>query len=129
MAFIEPPPGPALKYCESLRAEVFTAVTTGGPKAFVHRSEWAKVMAGARCHVSSARLRGKRARRRTPGGGASRQAKCETGRAAEAAGGARAGEPVEINPSIGNGFKVMTVQEYVSKWKRCVGAARRSRDA
>jgi hypothetical protein len=31
---------------------------------------------------------------------------------------------VEINPSIGTGYKVMTVQEYVSKWKRC--GARRS---
>ena len=36
---------------------------------------------------------------------------------------APAGHPVEINPSIGNGYKVMTVQEYVSKWKRC-GARR-----
>jgi hypothetical protein len=48
-ALFEPPPGPAMKYCDNLRAEVFTAVTTGGPKAFVHQTEWAKVMAGAGC--------------------------------------------------------------------------------
>jgi len=30
-----------------------------------------------------------------------------------------AGEPVEINPSSGAGYKVMTVKEYTSRWKRC----------
>jgi len=43
------------------------------PRAVVHASEWAKVIAG---------------------------------------------EPVEINPSIGHGFKVMTVDEYTALWKR-----------
>lgn len=39
------------------------------------------------------------------------------------------GEPVEINPSIGAGFKVMTVAEYTSRWKRCGpgGAAQQQR--
>ena len=40
----------------------------------------------------------------------------------------RAGEPVEINPSIGTGYKVMTVQEYVSKWKRCAACRLTRRD-
>ncbi|PNW81318.1 hypothetical protein CHLRE_07g350926v5 [Chlamydomonas reinhardtii] len=29
-----------------------------------------------------------------------------------------AGDPVEINPSIGNGFKVMSVEEWSRRWKR-----------
>ena len=29
-----------------------------------------------------------------------------------------AGDPVEINPSIGHGFKVMTVDEWAGRWKR-----------
>lgn len=29
-----------------------------------------------------------------------------------------AGEPVEINPSIGHGLKVMAVEEYTALWKR-----------
>lgn len=33
---------------------------------------------------------------------------------------------MEINPSAGSGFKVMTVKEYTSRWKRC---ARRRRGA
>ncbi|KXZ42058.1 hypothetical protein GPECTOR_214g440 [Gonium pectorale] len=28
------------------------------------------------------------------------------------------GEPVEINPSIGSGYKVMSVQEWSARWKR-----------
>lgn len=28
------------------------------------------------------------------------------------------GEPVEINPSIGHGFKIMSVDEWASRWKR-----------
>lgn len=28
-----------------------------------------------------------------------------------------AGEPVEINPSIGSGFKVMSVDEWAHRWK------------
>jgi len=67
------PDGPLPAYNTGLRAPLFTSISTSGPRANVHASEWAKVMAG---------------------------------------------EPVEINPSIGNGFKVMTVQEYTSKWKR-----------
>lgn len=27
------------------------------------------------------------------------------------------GEPVEINPSVGHGFKIMTVDEWTSRWK------------
>ena len=53
-AVIEPPPGPVMRYCDALRAEVFTCITTGRPKAYVHRSEWAKVLAGARPAASSA---------------------------------------------------------------------------
>lgn len=29
-----------------------------------------------------------------------------------------AGEPVEINPSVGAGFKVMSVAEWAARWKR-----------
>ena len=28
------------------------------------------------------------------------------------------GEPVEINPSIGHGFKIMPVSEWSARWKR-----------
>ncbi len=28
------------------------------------------------------------------------------------------GEPVEINPSIGHGYKIMTVDEWAGRWKR-----------
>merc|ERR1711982_117278 len=28
------------------------------------------------------------------------------------------GDPVEINPSVGHGFKIMTVDEWSSRWKR-----------
>lgn len=28
-----------------------------------------------------------------------------------------AGEPVEINPSVGEGFKVMSVEEWAGRWK------------
>jgi hypothetical protein len=28
------------------------------------------------------------------------------------------GEPVEINPSIGSGMRIMTVDEWASRWKR-----------
>ena len=28
------------------------------------------------------------------------------------------GDPVEINPSIGHGYKIMTVDEWASRWKR-----------
>lgn len=52
---------PSPKYNEGLRAPVTTLVSAGAPRAKVHSSEWAKVMAG---------------------------------------------QPVEINPSIGTGFKV-----------------------
>jgi len=29
----------------------------------------------------------------------------------------RAGDPVEINPSVGHGLKIMTVDEWISRWK------------
>jgi hypothetical protein len=29
-----------------------------------------------------------------------------------------AGEPVEINPSVGYGFKIMTVDEWSARWKK-----------
>ena len=39
------------------------------------------------------------------------------------------GDPVEINPSVGHGFKIMTIDEWTSRWKvriaqifRCVRA-------
>ena len=38
---------PLPKYNECLRADVFSVVTQGAPRAAVHSSEWAKVMAGA----------------------------------------------------------------------------------
>lgn len=28
------------------------------------------------------------------------------------------GDPVEINPSIGHGYKIMTVDEWSARWKR-----------
>ena len=28
------------------------------------------------------------------------------------------GEPVEINPTVGHGFKIMTVDEWAKRWKR-----------
>lgn len=28
------------------------------------------------------------------------------------------GDPVEINPSVGHGYKIMTVEEWASRWKR-----------
>lgn len=28
------------------------------------------------------------------------------------------GDPVEINPSVGHGFKIMTIDEWTSRWKR-----------
>eukprot|EP00873_Tetraselmis_striata_P005537 jgi/Tetstr1/425801/TSEL_001584.t1 len=28
------------------------------------------------------------------------------------------GEPVEINPSLGNGMKIMTIEEWAARWKR-----------
>lgn len=28
------------------------------------------------------------------------------------------GDPVEINPSIGHGYKIMTVAEWAARWKR-----------
>jgi hypothetical protein len=28
------------------------------------------------------------------------------------------GDPVEINPSVGHGYKVMTVEEWASRWKK-----------
>jgi hypothetical protein len=49
-AFVDEPAGVAPTYCEHLRADVCTAVNVT-PKALVHRSEWAKVMAGARTHA------------------------------------------------------------------------------
>ena len=30
----------------------------------------------------------------------------------------QAGEPVEINPSVGHGYKIMTVDEWAARWKR-----------
>eukprot|EP00887_Chlorella_sp_A99_P003648 scaffold7.g3648.t1 len=30
----------------------------------------------------------------------------------------QAGEPVEINPSVGHGYKIMTVDEWSARWKR-----------
>jgi hypothetical protein len=29
-----------------------------------------------------------------------------------------AGDPVEINPSVGQGFRVMSVAEWAARWKR-----------
>ncbi|GAX73094.1 hypothetical protein CEUSTIGMA_g547.t1 [Chlamydomonas eustigma] len=29
-----------------------------------------------------------------------------------------AGDPVEINPSVGSGYRVMTVEEWANRWKR-----------
>jgi hypothetical protein len=47
-AYVEPEEGAvAPKYNENLRADIATTVSVGAPKASVHRSEWAKVMAGA----------------------------------------------------------------------------------
>ena len=28
------------------------------------------------------------------------------------------GDPVEVNPSVGYGYKIMTVDEWSSRWKR-----------
>ena len=60
-AYVEPEEGAvAPKYNENLRADVATSVSAGAPKASVHRSEWAKVMAGARSArpgVHTARMR------------------------------------------------------------------------
>mmetsp|Transcript_39967 Transcript_39967/g.55557 ORF Transcript_39967/g.55557 Transcript_39967/m.55557 type:complete len:154 (+) Transcript_39967:170-631(+) len=28
------------------------------------------------------------------------------------------GDPVEINPSVGSGYKIMTIDEWTSRWKR-----------
>ncbi|KAG7674457.1 hypothetical protein Ndes2526B_g05186 [Nannochloris sp. 'desiccata'] len=28
------------------------------------------------------------------------------------------GDPVEINPSVGHGFKIMTVEEWAARWKK-----------
>lgn len=71
MASPSEPTVPA-SYCSSLQTDLTTHVGAA-PRAVVHASEWAKVIAG---------------------------------------------EPVEINPSIGHGFKVMTVDEYTALWKR-----------
>jgi hypothetical protein len=47
-AYVEPEEGAvAPKYNENLRADIATTVSVGAPKASVHRTEWAKVMAGA----------------------------------------------------------------------------------
>ena len=90
--------GPPLpKYNEHLSGPLITAVSVGAPKARVHSTEWAKVMAGARPRGTCA----------------VRCASTDTS----------AGEPVEINPSVGAGYKVMTVAEYTSRWKRCVRLA------
>lgn len=29
-----------------------------------------------------------------------------------------AGEPVEINPSVGHGYKIMSVKEWAARWKQ-----------
>jgi hypothetical protein len=62
-AYVEPEEGAvAPKYNENLRADIATTVSVGAPKASVHRSEWAKVMAGAppqhSARAHSARMRG-----------------------------------------------------------------------
>jgi hypothetical protein len=48
-------PVAAAKYSENLKAPVFSAISTHGPHAKVHASEWAKVMSGA-SSVCSARF-------------------------------------------------------------------------
>lgn len=56
---------------KDLRAEIYSEVNPK-PKARVHSTEWAKIMAG---------------------------------------------QPVEINPTVGFGLKIMTVEEWSARWK------------
>lgn len=51
---------PLPQYNQGLRADIVTAVSNGAPKAKVHRTEWAKVMAGARSHDGDERAAARR---------------------------------------------------------------------
>lgn len=97
---------PVPKYNEDLRAPLQTAVSDS-PKVKVHRVEWAKVRhagewAGCRPRAAAAALA------RTP-----RPFIC-----AHAHTQVMAGDPVEINPSTGSGYRVMSVDEWSARFRR-----------
>lgn len=84
---------PLPAYHEQLRAPVTTHVGLS-PYAKVHRAEWRKVLAGAQ------RLSQLDGVTRHPRGLGGRR------HASRARGHLNAGDPVEINPSLGSGYKV-----------------------
>ncbi|EFJ48586.1 hypothetical protein VOLCADRAFT_90712 [Volvox carteri f. nagariensis] len=95
----QPQPAKVLKYCSDLEGPIQTAVSRE-PRAPVHRVEWRKCW-------QPRRLGGSTGTELIRGGWEGAQRK-----------GVMSGDPVEINPSIGSGYKVMSVGEWSSRWKR-----------
>ena len=98
-----------LQYNKDLVVDIETS-TQQAPRALVHSREWLKIMNGE-CKQLVHRSCAARARAcaRDP----ARCCQDSVPRAVVAA-----GEPVQINPSIGDGYKVMTFDEWSANWKR-----------
>jgi hypothetical protein len=89
-------------YADDLKTDIYTDVNAN-PKALVHATEWRKIMNGTTLDEEACARP------------SSTTTTFATGRLTDRL--ARAGDPVEINPSVGAGMKIMTVDEWISRWK------------